>query len=132
MKIIESFSEFINENRQAEKVIKKALPGYAWEHYGSLDSDEMEADGFAGAETFGAAIDELDGMELMVQIYSADGLGHTHFGFNFDGMPISTSLHNSSQRRSIATSGLDFPIDIKKLNSSVLDSVISDIQDNHM
>ena len=92
----------------------------------------MEADGFAGAETFGAAIDELDGMELMVQIYSADGLGHTHFGFNFDGMPISTSLHNSSQRRKIATSGLDFPIDIKKLNSSVLDSVISDIQDNHM
>ena len=68
-------------------------------------------------------------MELYVQIYSADGLGHTHFGFNFDGMPVSTSLHSSAERRSIATTGLDFPIDIKKLNSRVLDSVISDIKD---
>ena len=132
MKILETFSEFINENRQAEKVIKKALPGYNWEHQGSLDSDEVEADGFAGAETFGAALDELDGMELYVQIYSADGLEHTHFGFNFDGMPVSTSLHSSAERRRIDQSGLDFPIDIKKLNSSVLDSVISDIRDNYM
>lgn len=129
MKNIKLFEEFINENKQAEKVIKKALPGYAWEHYGSLDSDEIEADGFAGAETFGVALDELDGMELMVQIYSADGIGHTHFGFNFDGMPVSTSLHSSAERRSIDTTGLDSPIDIKKLNSSVLDSVISDIKD---
>ena len=129
MKIIESFSEFINENKKAEKVIKKALPGYDWEHQGSLDSDEMEADGFAGAETFGVALDELDGMELYVQIYSADGLGHTHFGFNFDGMPLSTSLHSSAEQRRIDQSGLDIPIDIKKLNLSVLDSVISDVKD---
>ena len=132
MKNIKLFEEFITENRQAEKVIKKALPGYNWEHQGSLDSDEVEADGFAGAETFGVALDELDGMELYVQIYSADGLGHTHFGFNFDGMPISTSLHSSAEQRRIDQSGLDFPIDIKKLNSNVLDSVISDIQDNYM
>ena len=129
MKNIKLFEEFVNENKQAEKTIKKALPGYDWEHQGSLDSDEIEADGFAGAETFGVALDELDGMELYVQIYSADGLRHTHFGFNFDGMPVSTSLHSSAERRSIDTTGLDFPIDIKKLNSSVLDSVISDIKD---
>jgi hypothetical protein len=123
MKHVKLFEQFINESFESK--VKSLLPGAKL----TRTDDPEDVEEYEKAETYYISHKDIkpDMADYGFSINIYDG---KDFAFFFDGAPISTSLHSSSERDKMARTQIEVPKPLSKLTPNIFKEAIEAANDN--
>lgn len=118
-----------NVNEAPEATIPQELTNLGV-NFTRQPADEENAEGYNSVESYSTTIPGLGGDsypgedELFINVYNGDS-----FCFFYDSAPIPTPLHSQSDIERMASTQIEVPVPISKLNKVVFDSVVNKIKE---